>query len=362
MKIKKIPVLLGCALALAAGVSVLFAGVREMPVKKGGDADLLNRAKALFQPLPENAATADRPISPEKVALGRALFFETRVSGDGKQSCGECHQPMFYGTDALARSVGNGGKILPRNVPTVFNTALQFKQHYGGNRVDVEEQALKALLSPLAYANKDYAAAEAKLRAIPGYRPMFEKAFPGEDQPVTAENWSKAIGAYERVLLTPAPFDRFLKGETGALNAQAKQGLDKFMAFGCAGCHSGVTLGGQSYQKFGITQDYWTLTGSVEIDLFKGRDKGKFQDSKDEADAFLFKVQQLRNVAVTPPFFHDGSVAKLEDAVRIMAKLQLGRDLNEGETADIVAFLESLTGEVPALFAIPSLPVAPYRN
>jgi cytochrome c peroxidase len=285
------------------------------------------------------------------------------VSSDGKQSCGECHQPMFYGTDALPRSAGNQGKVLPRNVPTVFNTALQFVQHYGGNRVDVEEQALKALLSPLAYGNKDYAAAEAKLRAIPGYRPMFEKAFPGEAEPVTAENWSKAIGAFERTLLTPAAFDRYLKGEKSALGAKAKVGLDKFMSFGCSGCHNGVTVGGQMYQKFGLTADYWTLTGSQEIELFKGRDKGKFQDTKNEADAFIFKVQQLRNVAVTPPYFHDGSVAKLEDAVKIMGKLQLGRDLTDADASDIVAFLESLTGEVPAQFAsVPSLPVAPYRN
>jgi cytochrome c peroxidase len=363
MKASKVPLLLGCGVALATAVTVLFAGVREMPAKKGSDADLLKRAKVLFQALPENAATPERPITPEKVALGRALFFESRVSTDGKQSCGECHQPMFYGTDALPRTVGNSGKVLPRNVPTVFNTALQFKQHYGGNRVDVEEQALKALISPFAYGNKDYAAAEAKLRAIPGYRPMFEKAFPGEAEPVTAENWSKAIGAYERVLLTPAPFDRFLQGDAAALSPQAKQGLDKFMSFGCTGCHSGVVMGGQMFQKFGITQEYWTLTGSVEIELLKGRDKGKFHDTKEESDAFMFKVQQLRNVAVTPPYFHDGSVAKLEDAVRIMAKLQLGRDLSEGEIADIVAFLESLTGEVPAQFAnVPSLPVAPYRN
>jgi cytochrome c peroxidase len=348
-------VVVSAASLVAIGGSVIAAD--------DSDASLLARAQALFKPLPADAGTPQRPLTPERVALGRALFFETRVSTDGKQSCGECHQPMYYGTDALPRSVGNSGKVLPRNVPTVFNTALQFAQHYGGNRVDVEEQALKALVSPLAYGNKDYAAAEARLRAIPGYRPMFEKAFPGEAEPVTAENWSKAIGAYERTLLTPAPFDRFLGGDTAALSAQAKQGLDKFMNFGCAGCHSGVTVGGQMYQKFGLTQDYWTLTGSVEIDLFKGRDKGRFQDTKNETDAYIFKVQQLRNVAVTPPYFHDGSVAELPQAVRVMAQLQLGRDLTDADVADIVAFLESLTGDMPAQFAaVPTLPVKGYRN
>lgn len=232
----------------------------------------------------------------------------------------------------------------------------------GGNRADVEEQAVKALVSPLAYGNADYPAAEARLRALPGYRAMFEKAFPGEAEPVTAENWGKAIGAFERTLITPAPFDHYLKGDKAALSSQAKQGLDKFMAYGCSGCHNGVTVGGQMYQKFGLTQDYWVLTGSKEIDLFKDRDKGRIRDTKNEADAFIFKVQQLRNVAMTPPYFHDGSVAELGDAVRMMAKLQLGRDLTDADVSDLIAFLQSLTGEVPAQFAaVPSLPAAAYK-
>ena len=327
------------------------------------DRALLERAQQLFKPLPRDAGTAEYPVTPERVDLGKALFFEPRVSNDGVISCAKCHQPTLYGTDALPTSIGNHGKVIPRNAPTVFNTALQFVQHYGGNRKSVEEQAVKALISPLAYGNADYAAAEARLRAIAGYRAMFEKAFPGEAEPMTVENWGKAIGAYERVLLTPAAFDRYLEGDAHALSAQAKQGLDKFISFGCVGCHNGVTVGGQMYQKFGITQDYWTATGSKEVELFKGRDKGRFQDTKDEADAFIFKVQQLRNVAVTPPYFHDGSVANLRDAVRIMAKVQLGRDVSGNDVSDIVAFLESLTGEVPEQFAsVPNLPAAPYRG
>lgn len=350
-------------LAIAGGALALSAAVIPTLNADDGEQSLLSRAREVFKPLPADAATANYPLTPARVELGRQLFYETRVSTDGKQSCAECHQPQYYGTDALPRSIGNSGKLIPRNVPTVFNTALQFAQHYGGNRVDVEEQALKALISPLAYGNKDYAAAEARLRAIAGYRPLFEKAFPGETEPVSAKNWSLAIGAYERTLITPAPFDRYLQGDTGALSKQAKQGLDKFMATGCAGCHSGALVGGSMYMKFGITADYWTQTGSVEIDLFKGRDKGRFQDTKNEADAYMFKVQQLRNVAVTPPYFHDGSVARLGDAVRIMGRLQLGAELADGDVADIVAFLESLTGEVPASFAtVPSLPVAAYTH
>lgn len=346
---------IGAALCATLGMTAVTAD--------DGEQALLARAQGIFKPLPADASTPERPVPDALVALGRDLFFETRVSTDGKQSCANCHNPSLYGTDALPRSVGNAGRVIPRNAPTVFNTALQFVQHYGGNRVDVEEQAVKALVSALAYGNADFAAAEARLRAIPGYRAAFEKAFPGEAEPVTAANWGKAIGAYERVLLTPAPFDRYLRGDVAALPPRARQGLDKFMSYGCAGCHGGVTVGGQMYQKFGLTADYWTLTGSTEIELLKGRDKGRFHDTKNEADAFIFKVQQLRNVAVTPPYFHDGSVAKLEDAVRIMAKLQLGRDLTEDDTGDIVAFLESLTGEVPAQFAqVPGLPAAPYAR
>ena len=346
----KTGVLLACAGALAA----VFACVVS-----ADDAEraMLEQARQFFKPLPPDASTPERPVTPQRVALGKALFFEPRVSIDGTVSCAKCHQPTLHGTDALPTSIGNQGKVLPRNAPTVFNTALQFVQHYGGNRRDVEEQAVKALVSPLAYGNPDYAAAEARLRAIPGYRAMFEQAFPGEAEPVTADNWGRAIGAYERTLLTPAPFDRYLAGDTGALNAQAKRGLEKFMAFGCSGCHNGVTVGGQMYQKFGLTQDYWTATGSQKID------KGRFNDTKNEADTYIFKVQQLRNVAVTPPYFHDGSVADLRDAVRIMAKLQLGRDVSADDIADIVAFLGSLTGEVPAEFAAaPSLPPAAFRN
>lgn len=342
---------------LLAGAALVAVACASAPT--ADDAALLARAQALFKPLPADAGTPERPLSKERIELGRILFFEPRLAVDDRISCATCHQPSFYGAEPLAVSMGPSGKLLPRNTPTIFNTALQFVQHYGGNRSDVEDQAVRALPSPFAYQQKDLKAAEEKLRSLPGYRPLFERAFPGEADPVTVKNLGLAIGAYERVLITPAPFDKFLKGDTGALSAQAKRGLDKFMVTGCSGCHNGVLLGGQTYQKFGITADYWTLTGSKPNDVHKGIDKGRFQDTRQEADAFMFKVQQLRNVAVTPPFFHDGSVAKLDDAVRIMAKLQLGRDLPAADIADIVAFLESLTGEIPANFATaPVLPVA----
>lgn len=324
------------------------------------DQALLDRAQALFKPLPDSSALENTSLTPERVALGKALFYETRVSSDGRQGCVSCHNPAYHGGDSLPLSMGIHGKVLPRNAPTVFNTSLLVAQHYGGNRTSVEDQAVKALTSLVAYGNATYEQAEKKLVQL-GYQPWFDKAFPGQAKSVTVQNWGIAIGAFERTLLTPAPFDAYLKGNHQALSAQAKQGLKTFIDTGCAGCHSGVTVGGQSFQKFGITQDYWLVTGSTEKEAFKGYDKGRFQDTKNEADAFMFKVPQLRNVAMTPPYFHDGTAATLPQAVRIMAQLQLGKQLSDAQVADIVSFLESLTGEVPADFAkAPALPVASH--
>ena len=344
-------------LMLTALASGLLAAVWPLGATDGDQA-LLDKAKALFKPLPASSALPDS--TPQRVALGKALFFETRVSNDGRLACVTCHNPAFYGADALALSVGVNGKVLPRNASTVFNTSLLMAQHYGGNRVSVEDQAVKALLSPLAYGNTSYEQVEKKLQLL-GYQSLFEKAFPGETKALSVDNWGKAIGAYERTLLTPAPFDAFLKGDAQSLSTQAKLGLNKFIDVGCAACHNGASVGGQMYQKFGITQDYWVLTGSTEKDAFKGYDKGRFHDTKSEADAFMFKVPQLRNVAVTPPYFHDGAVATLPQAVRIMAQLQLGKKLSDEDVSQIVSFLESLTGAVPADFAVaPVLPVAPH--
>lgn len=326
------------------------------------DKELLERARGLFKPLPDTARVDDYPHSQARIDLGKALFFETRVSTDGRTSCATCHSPSFHGADSLAFSVGIHGKKLPRNASTVFNTPLLIAQHYGGNRVTVEEQAMKALLSPFAYGNKDYPEAEERMKSL-GYLPLFEKAFPNEADPVNAENWAKAIGAFERTLLTPAPFDRYLKGDQRAISKEAKIGLEKFMSVGCAGCHNGVTVGGQMYQKFGLLEDYWLATGSKEIEALKGRDMGRWHDTQKPEDKFIFKVPQLRNVAMTPPYFHDGSVEKLDDAVRVMARLQLGKQLSDEDVKHIVAFLNTLTGEVPKQFlSAPVLPVASFNN
>ncbi len=348
----------------AAGLILLTAGALGVGLVIAGDTDsaLLERALQVFRPLPHTAHVDDYPHSAARVELGRKLFFETRVSVDGRTGCVSCHSPSHYGADSLPTSVGVNGVRMARNAHTVFNTPLLIAQHYGGNRVSVEEQAQKALTSPFAYGNKSFEEAEAKLVAL-GYQQLFDEAFPNEKESVTSENWANAIGAFERTLLTPAPFDRYLKGDRRAISADAKAGLDKFISYGCAGCHNGSTLGGNSFQKFGLTEDYWKATGSVEMPQLKGRDKGKFHDTGRQEDMWVFKVPQLRNVAMTPPYFHDGSVATLDDAVRVMGRLQLGRQLSDEDVKQIVAFLGTLTGEVPKQFAqAPLLPVAPFRN
>lgn len=345
--------------ALTLGAGALGVG---LVVAADTDSALLERAKQVFKPLPYTAHVDDYPHSAARVELGKKLFFETRVSIDGRTGCVSCHNPSHYGADSLPRSVGVNGVLMPRNAQTVFNTPLLVAQHYGGNRVSVEEQALKALISPFAYGNKSFAEAEAKLRAL-GYQKLFEEAFPNEKEAVSAEHWAVAIGAFERTLLTPAPFDRFLKGDLRAINAEAKAGMDKFISYGCAGCHNGATVGGQMFQKFGLVEDYWKATGSVEIPQFKGHDKGKFQDTGKQEDQWIFKVPQLRNVAMTPPYFHDGSVATLDDAVRVMARVQLGRQLSDEDVRQIVAFLGTLTGDVPKQFVqAPQLPVAAFQR
>lgn len=317
---------------------------------------VLQQAQALFKPLPANMGTAEFPITPERVALGRALFFDPRASLDGTVSCSKCHLPALYGTDGLPKAIGVKSRDNPRNSPTVLNAALEFVAHWRGDRKNVEDQATKALIGPPSFGQPDFAAAMAKIEAIDGYSAMFKKAFPNDKNPITADNWGKAIGAYERTLTTPAPFDAYLKGNTKALSPTAVAGLKRFMAVGCTTCHSGVGIGGGMYQKFGLQEDYWKATGSTKPD------KGRFDVTNDPADMYVFKVTSLRNVAMTPPYFHDGSVATLPEAVRVMAQVQLGTKLTSKEIEEIVAFLDSLTGPLPKNFAaVPVLPAGSFK-
>jgi cytochrome c peroxidase len=196
----------------------------------------------------------------------------------------------------------------PRNAPTVLNTGLNFIIHWRGDRDSLEDQVIKALTSPITSSQPDERAVLDRLEQIPGYSPLFKAAFPDDPLPMTGKNIAKAIGAFERTLVTPAPFDRYLGGDVEALSPKARAGLGTFMNTGCVTCHNGVLVGGGMYRKFGVVEDYWNATGSKVID------KGRADVTKDPSDLYLFRVASLRNVAMTAPYFHDGSVATLPEA------------------------------------------------
>jgi cytochrome c peroxidase len=315
------------------------------------DASVMKEAQKIFRPLPADTASPEGPATPERMELGRKLFFDPRLTVDSNISCATCHQPALYGADPLPKSIGVKQRVLLRNTPTILNSALNFINNWRGDRESVERQAEHALTAPLSSGQPSDAAVIDRLERISGYAPLFEAAFPNEPHPMTAGNIAKAIGAYERTLATPSPFDVYLGGKVDALSQQQRAGLDKFINIGCASCHSGAGIGGGMYAKFGVVADYWTATGSKNVD------KGRFDVTKDPADMHVFRVASLRNVAMTPPYFHDGSVASLPEAMRVMAKIQLGVDLSDQDTHDIVAFLNSLTGKLPDQFAIaPILP------
>jgi cytochrome c peroxidase len=293
------------------------------------------------------------PITPEKVKLGKILFYETRISVDGTVSCARCHPMSLYAADGLKKSIGNHGKLNPRNAPTVLNAAGQISAHWIGNRADVEEQARQSVTGPPSFGMPSNEAVEKKLKEIKGYAQLFKKAFPGEANPITVDHFAKAVGAFERTLVTPSCFDSFLKGDITALNGQEKRGLKTYMEAECTMCHSGPYVGGQMYDKFGIIEPYWKYTKSEPLD------EGRYVVTKNESDQYVFKVPILRNVVKTAPYFHDGSVEKLQDAVWIMGKIQLGKDLNQFQVGEIVTFLKSLTGGIPEeALKVPLLPSA----
>jgi len=307
---------------------------------------LLDDAQASFQPVSPPHVAKDS-LQAVRAELGRRLFFENRVSEDGNVSCSHCHLPDKQASDGLPKAIGVFGKENPRNAPSIFNAALNFKQHWRGDRESLEEQAEKSLLGPASFGNPDQATAMGKLKAIPAYADAFARAFPDDRDPISSRNWGIAVAAFEWTLLTPSKFDAFLSGDANALSPQEQAGLRKFIDTGCAACHNGAGLGGNSFQKFGVTGDYWKETGA------KTPDKGRADVTKNDADLYVFKVPGLRNVAKTAPYFHDGSVEDLARAVKIMGKVQLGKTLSDKDAADIVAFLGSLTGAVPANYSAP---------
>ncbi len=306
---------------------------------------LRTRAAAVFGALPAEASNPHNAVTPAKVDLGRILYYDPRLSKNHDVSCNTCHLLDRHGVDGLPTSMGHREQRGDRNAPTVYNAALHIAQFWDGRAADVEEQAKGPVLNPIEMAMPSEEAVVAVLESIPNYAPLFAAAFPEDENPITYDNMARAIGAFERKLLTPSPFDAFIAGDDSALSGEQLAGLDAFVLAGCIACHQGAAIGGGLYQKLGVIKPYPT------------EDPGRAKITGNEADRQVFKVPSLRNVAKTGPYLHDGSIQQLDDMIRIMAEYQLGIPVDDAQVSAIQAFLESLTGVVDAeLIAMPELP------
>ncbi len=300
---------------------------------------------AVFEQLPKESKSDKNPATPAKVALGRQLYFDTRLSKNHDVSCNTCHNLETYGVDNKPVSEGHGKQKGTRNSPTVYGAALHTVQFWDGRAADVEEQATGPIVNPVEMAADEKRVVET-LTSIPEYKKAFEESFPDEKEPVTLVNVGKAIGAFERTLLVSGKWDKYLAGDDAALSQDEKNGLSVFMDSGCTSCHGGAMVGGNMLMKLGAVKP-WT----------DEKDKGKFEVTKDEKDKMFFKVPTLRNVAKTAPYFHDGSVSDLGEAVKKMAFHQNGLEISADEIKAVVAFLGALTVEIPAeMTKAPELP------
>jgi cytochrome c peroxidase len=303
---------------------------------------------ALFTPLPTLMESEANPITLAKVNLGRKLYYDPRLSRNHDVSCNTCHLLDKFGVDGLATSVGHLEQVGGRNAPTVYNAAGHISQFWDGRSPDIEDQAKGPPLNPIEMAMADEAAVEAVLNSIPGYVTLFAAAFPADEEPISYDNMARAIGAFERGLVTPSRFDDYLAGDDAALTATEVAGLSAFLDAGCGTCHAGPYVGGAIYQKIGLVKP-WD----------RDEDQGRFDATGAEADRQFFKVPSLRNIAETAPYFHTGSVRSLNEAVRLMADHQLGIPVTNEQVISIIAFLNSLTGSIdPAYIAMPDLPAS----
>jgi cytochrome c peroxidase len=311
------------------------------------DNELLTQAKKYFKPLPkEIPAPSSNPTTPQKVQLGKKLFFDPRISLSGVISCNTCHNLSTYGADNLETSLGHKFFTGGRNAPTVLNAGFHIAQFWDGRAKDLEEQAKGPVLNPLEMGMPNPEIVIKRLNTIPQYVEEFEEVFKEDPNPVNYDNFAKAVAAFERTLVTPSRFDKFLYGDTDALTKEKKEGLQLFISKGCIACHNGVAIGGGMYRKFGVVKPY-----TYQKDL------GRYEITKKEEDKYVFKVPSLRNITRTYPYFHDGKIWDIKEAVKTMGEVQLGIPLKEEEIDKIVAFLDSLTGTIPEdALRLPVLP------
>lgn len=329
-------------------INYKFLGILLMLIPLSGQA---------FEALPDTPPIPkDNPMSAAKVSLGKQLFFDPRLSIDGTVSCNSCHNLMGSGTDNRPNSVGVNGNHGGRSAPTVWNAAFLTTQFWDGRAPSLEEQAKGPILNPVEMGMPDKGDVLKRLNAIPGYVSQFKDVFGGSD-PITYDNMAKAIAAFERTLLTPnSPFDRYQKGDKKAMSAQALKGMELVNSVGCTSCHNGVNFAGpQLPMGQGFFQKFPTFPSKYVEKYQLEKDMGRYEATHDDSDKHMWRVPTWRNVALTAPYFHNGSVKTLDEAVRVMAKSQLNKELSDDQVSAIVAFLHSLTGEFPEL-TMPRLP------
>ncbi len=307
------------------------------PAAPAAPASEIRQARALFSALPARFDLPGQPATPEQITLGRLLYFDPRMSLGQTLSCNSCHRVDRAGVDGERFSKGHLGKLGGRNSPSVFNAAGQIAQFWDGRAPTVEEQAKGPVLNPVEMAMPDPTYVLTVLRSIPGYVTAFQAAFPGENEPINYDNFGRAIGAFERGLVTPTRFDRLLAGQDDAPNPEERAGLAQFISSGCSGCHQGPLVGGGMFMKLGLMRPYANTA-----------DIGREGFTKNEADRYYFKVPSLRNVTRTAPYFHDGSITELSAAIQEMGRLQLDVELSAQQIASIIKFLETLSGDPPA--------------
>ncbi|PKO37998.1 MAG: cytochrome B6 [Betaproteobacteria bacterium HGW-Betaproteobacteria-6] len=334
MNLRKFLAIMLVSSVVAAGYWGMRDDADSGPLETGpavsSHSSLLSGSAALL-PLPPVPA-----LPAEKVALGKRLFFDTRLSRDNTIACASCHQLESGGSDRLLVSVGIDGRQGSINAPTVFNSSLNFVQFWDGRAASLEEQAAGPVHNTLEM-DSNWAEVIAKLSRDEAYNRAFGQLY---KQGMSGETIVDAIATFERSLLTPnAPVDRFLEGDQTALNPLERDGYQRFLDYGCASCHQGAGIGGNMFQRFGVMDDYLRERANRQSDL------GRFNVTGLDQDKNVFKVPSLRNVAVTPPYFHDGSAKTLDEAVIVMGRYQLGRELSEDDVKALTAFLRALTGE-----------------
>ncbi len=330
---------------LALALALVFILVSYL-LSQSGNVVVNAEALKLFAPLPSMMTSPENAVTDAKVKLGRILYYDPRLSANQKISCNSCHPLDAYGVQSTPVSTGYKNQKGNRNAPTVYNAAGHFAQFWDGRALSIEEQAKGPITNPVEMAMPSDAAAVQVIKSMPEYVTLFQTAFPKDKDPVTYNNMALAIGAFERGLVTPSRWDAFLEGDQSALTDAEKSGFNTFAAAGCQWCHYGPYVGGAVYQKLGVMKAWPSQT-----------DQGLYQRTKDENDKMVFKVPSLRNIKKTGPYFHDGSVLMLDQAIRDMAVHQRGVTLTDTQVKSIEVWMDSLTGQLPMSYInAPELP------